>query len=367
MKILMVTNEYPPSVGGVQTHVYELSKALVGLGHRVCVATRLKNSSLPLSQIVHGVNVFRFKLAKSHLVYDWQLKRELQRLVNRFEIDVIHVHGMRPLNAAKACQTPVVFTNHTSSFLKRSRGKPAILRKMGKQLNGIEKVLAPSQVLVEQTQAMGYSGPVLFVPNGVDTVKFSPGISRMRQKLDIPDRAFVLLMSGRLHAVKGVVDLAKAVSLIDNPELHVVIVGEGPEGAKFETIARDVSCVPKIHLLGSFDNAAMPEVYRGADALALPSRMEATSIAGLEAMASGLPIIGSRVGGIPVLVQEGQNGLLVEPGSPAQLARAIEVLITDRKRAQEMGQESLKIARSRFSWDRVARQTVAHYPQSTCE
>ena len=166
MNILMVTNEFPPRIGGIQTHVYELSKALVKLGHQVCVLTRLRDTSLPRAETQEGINIFRCRLFDSHLVYNWQLRRKLRNMISTFTIEVIHVHGMRPLMASKNLDVPVIFTNHTSSFIKRSQQGEKIQRKMLKQLEAASTILAPSQILVEQSRKTGYTGPIKFISNG---------------------------------------------------------------------------------------------------------------------------------------------------------------------------------------------------------
>jgi len=362
MNILMVTNEFPPRIGGIQTHVYELSKALVKLGHQVCVLTRLRDTSLPQAETREGINIFRCKLVDSHLVYNWQLRRKLRDLISTFNIEIVHVHGMRPLVASKNLGVPVIFTNHTSSFIKRSQQGKNIQQKMLKQLEAASIVLAPSQILVEQTRATGYMGPIKFISNGVDIEKFCPRVSGIREKLKIPENAFVIIMAGRLHAVKGVVYLAKAISTINHPDLHVIVVGEGSERIEFETIIQSSPCAARVHMLGVVPNDDMPDIYRAADVLILPSLMEATSIAGLEAMACGLAVIGTNVGGLPVIINDGVNGLLVEPKSAEALAKAIENLLFDRILAKNMGQEGRKRTLGEFSWPKIAQRVIDSYP-----
>ena len=363
MNILMVTNEFPPRIGGIQTHVYELSKALVNLGHQVYVLTRLKDTSLPQKETRDGINIYRCRLVDSHLVYNWHLRRKLRNMISTFNIEVVHVHGMRPLVASKNLGIPVIFTNHTSSFIKRSRQGKRVQLKMLKQLEAASTILAPSQILVEQTRATGYMGPIKFISNGVDIEKFCPGVSGTQKKLKIPEDAFIIIMAGRLHAVKGVVYLAKALSLLSHPDLHVIVVGEGSEKNEFETITRSSPCAEHIHMLGSIPNDDMPDLYRAADVSILPSLMEATSITGLEAMACGLAVIGTNVGGLPVIINDGVNGLLVKPKSAEALADAIQNLLSDRNLTKNMGREGRKRAVNEFSWSKIAQHVIDSYPR----
>ena len=364
MNILMVSNEFPPSLGGVQTHVYELSRALVLLGHQVDVITRLKDEDLPAFEDTSGVRIHRIPLAVNHLIYNWQLLKKIRSLVDNRCINVIHVHGMRPLAACKKLNLPVVFTNHTSSFLKRFEQGSAQRQKMLKLLQAVSMVIAPSQLLIDKTIQTGYRGTANFVPNGVDVGKFSPGDSSLRERLGLAESDFVVLFAGRLHKVKGVDCLAAAVEFAALPKLHLVVAGDGDERADLEKNATRHLGSDHVHMLGAVANPDMPDVYRGADVAVLPSLMEATSIAGLEAMACGLPLIGSRVGGLPYIIEEGRSGLLFEPGVPEDLGNTIRTLYEDRELTERMGRRSRQRVVELFSWEKIAAQTAELYRQT---
>ena len=361
MKIVMLTNEFPPSIGGVQTHVYELSKALVSLGHELHVVTRWREKSTPRMEIRDGIYVHRITLAKSHWLYDWQLKQYIKKLNRQGKLDILHVHGMRPLKACAGLNIPVVFTNHTSSFLKRVKQDQKLLDKMAVQLDVAKLVLAPSEELADATRQCGYSGPVKFIANGVDTEKFSPGPSNLRGQLGIPQDAFVVAVARRLYEKNGVLYLADAVAQLNHPRLHLVVAGAGTDRETFENTVQTGGIEDRVHMLGGVANTEMPELYRGCNVSVLPSLMEATSIAGLEAMACGLPLIGTNVGGIPAILRHQDNGLLVEPRSPEQLANALNTLILDPSTCAQMGLRSRERATKEFSWETIATQTMTHY------
>ncbi len=358
MKIIMISNEFPPSIGGVQTHVYELSRAIVRLGHEVSVVTRLANNSLPKLEMMDGVRVVRTKLSNNHLLYDVKLHRLLKKMVQEEGYEALHVHGMRPLKACGKLGVPVIFTNHTSSFLKRVKKGVRVLEKMRKQLNIADRVLAPSEELVDATKLTGYKGPVHFISNGVDTARFYPSETGLRSKLGIPEQAFVAVLARRLVEKNGVLFFAKAVAMTTRDDLHVIVAGDGADRGAFEQIIEDAGCSDRVHFLGGVDNSQMPEVFASGNVSVLPSLMEATSIAGLEGMACGLPLIGSRVGGIPVIVEDKVSGVLVDPGSPEQLSEALIRMLDDRETAQRMGLASLEKVKNEFSWDVIAAQTL---------
>lgn len=363
MKIVMLTNEFPPSIGGVQTHVHELGRALAQLGHEVHAITRWKDKRTKREDSLDGIFVHRVHLANSHWLFDWQLRGHIQKIHRQSPVDILHVHGMRPLKACANLNIPVVFTNHTSSFLKRVDQGRKVLDKMATQLRVADLVLAPSEQLAEATRRCGYTNPVTFIPNGVDIEKFSPGESRLRTRLGIPDDAVVVTLARRLHEKNGVLYLARAIAQLDHPGLHLVVAGDGSERQAFEQIIRDAGKQEQLHMLGGVANSDMPDLYRASDLSVLPSLMEATSIAGLEAMACGLPLVGTRVGGIPAILHHDDNGLLVEPRCPNQLAQAIQALVAEPSLRARMGARSRQRAIEEFSWQAIAGSTLHAYQQ----
>lgn len=361
MHILMLSNEFPPTLGGVQTHVYELSHALVKRGHQVTVFTRHHDPRWPCNEIIQGIHVMRLSLSTLHLLYDWQLRRAIKQLHLRQPVSIIHVHGMRPLDATRQLSIPVVFTNHTSGFLRRITQGTKRLHKMARQLAHCARVIAPSQELVDATRAAGYTGPCQFITNGVDAEKFSSGDSPWRTRLGISTEAFVVVLARRLVEKNGVLYFAEALKLLDNPSIHVLVAGDGADRGAFEAIIEKTAIEPRVHMLGGVNNTEMPAIYRAGNCAVLPSLMEATSIAGLEAMSSGLPLIGTRVGGIPVIIDDHVTGLLVEPRDPAGLAQAICLLASAPEMTKKMSRQAIDKVQSQFTWARVADTTLAAY------
>lgn len=361
MHILMISNEFPPSIGGVQTHVFELSRSLVSLGHTVEVVTRKKSDQTAVHEILEGVKVHRLPLPKSHWLYDLVLSRALKEKVRNQKVDLIHVHGTRPLNACRGLSVPVIFTNHTSSFLKRLRKGKRVRQKMARQLGTVDYVIAPSHDRAQATQQAGFTGPLIELTNGVDLDRFSPGKSVYRENLRLPDSAFVVLFSGRLHPIKGIKYLAEALEQLNLPELHLLVAGSGTEKDILESAFHRMNRADQLHFLGSVPNAEIPNVYRAANLLVLPSIEEATSISGLEAMACGLPILGSDVGGIPTIVDDGLTGKLVPKGDSGSLAEELQELVKHPDNCQRMGCEGRRKAEKEFSWEGVAGKTEKVY------
>lgn len=360
MNILMVTNSFPPeSMGGVDTHIYELTRALIKAGHSVRIVARTKNNPAPNN--FHGIPVDQVRDPGSHFLFDIKLASTLRRLISAHNINIVHVHMGRRLSACKKLPVPVIFTNHVSSFVRRASKGYWNKLKLRHQLRPAEAILTASEILAEKTRDVGYEGPITYIANGVDTDTFCPGDSSLREQLGIPEDAFVLAVACRLHPVKGVVYLAKAIAELDHPMLHVVVAGDGSERQEIESILEDQIAEGKVHMLGAVDYAAMPSIYRAANASALPSLMEATSIAGLEAMACGLPLIASRVGGLPFIVDDGRTGLLTQPESPQELQQALMKLLESPALVAKMGSAALERVEREFTWRKTAGLVINHY------
>ena len=367
MRIALVTADFYPNVGGVAAHVVELGRALVQNGHDVHVLTLpLGDQREPVSNF-HGMTVHRPWIPKSKPFYSWLMSRWIRNFTATTPLDVIHVHGLRPVEATVGLPIPVVFTNHTSGFLQRIERGEKERNKLARRMAHLDHVLAPSQELVDATLRVGYGGPTQFIANGVDVDRFCPNEdtearAKLRNAWNCSPEDVVVLLARRLVEKNGVVVFAQAATELNTQAgVRIVFAGDGPEREKVERILAEGSMLEHCVFLGNVPNTDMPSIYRAADISVLPSFMEATSITGLESMASGLPLVGTRVGGIPTLIDEECTGILVEPGQPIELAMAIGQLIDDEARRQTMGVSGRQKAINEFSWKHIAEKTAEVY------
>lgn len=361
LRISLVSADFAPNVGGVAAHVVELGKALAALQQDVDVVTLPLGEARDYESHWQGMRVWRPRLPKAEPFYTWLLHRWLRGYLRQYPRDILHVHGMRPLGASGGLGLPVVFTNHTSGYLKRIEKGGREIGKIRRRLAHVARVLAPSEELCEATRAGGYQGPVEFIPNGVDTEAFQPGESPLRREWGVAADETLILLARRLVEKNGVLVLAQAMAGLADLPVRLVVAGEGPERPAMERVLAEAGLGDRALFLGSVENARMADVYRAADISVLPSFMEATSITGLESMACGLPLVGTRVGGIPALIAEGESGLLVPPGDPEALAGALRALVTDPARRRAMGEQARDRAVAGFDWRRIAERTLAAY------
>lgn len=333
MRIQMFAPYCYPVPGGQETHVWELSRALARSGVDVSYLTRYSFARSPL---------------QTGLFYAGSLGKI------RSDIDLIHGHDIQVAAALyawkKVHSTPSVLTVHSSNFLETRHKWAGFYRRLFSKHRAL---LATSRELADACRPL-YSGPVHYIPNGVDSDRFRPGDRHAaRAKIGLPDDATVLLTTRRLDAKNNVIALAAAFDRLSKGrnDLRLVIVGDGAQRAAIEALHN-----PHISIVGWVDNSQIDSYLHAADLFVMPSLYEATSISCLEAMACGLPVVATRVGGLPDLIDG--NGLLCEPTVDG-LATAINAAL--RSDLKTMGLRSRQIAEKRFSWAVMASQHRAVY------
>jgi glycosyltransferase involved in cell wall biosynthesis len=207
---------------------------------------------------------------------------------------------------------------------------------------------------------VGLSPPkIVVIPNGVDAARFSNARAADLSLFGISHGSQVLLTIGRLDSQKGLRDLIEAAALVipKHPQVHFLLVGEGPERPAIERSIREKGLAERIHLTGWRPD--VPELLAAGCALVLSSHWEGMPNVILEAMAAGLPAVATRVEGTSELITEGQTGLLVPPKSPTEIAVALEKLLTDSAVAKRWGQAGQEKVRTEFSWEKM----VGRYDQ----
>ena len=188
---------------------------------------------------------------------------------------------------------------------------------------------------------------VSVVHNGVDVEAIAAAAPA---ELGLPPHARVVGFMGRLDPEKGALDLGAAWRSIVRrvPTAHLVIAGSGSEERELQARLRDS---PQVRLLGFRRDIA--SLLRAFDVLAVPSHSEAFGLSAAEAMAAGVPVVATRVGGLPEVVEDGVQGLLVPPGAPQALADAVVALLEDEARRRRMGAEGERRARACFGQERA--------------
>lgn len=373
LRICILSVDFLPNVGGIAAHVYELARALRSLGNDVTIVTFRDAFFAPKEETVDGLHIVRIYLPKNTvLLYPVFALFEyftVRRIVREKKIDLLHSHYVFPDGFVSRLQSgvPGVATEHTSGFLDRlERGRMLWLYRW--IYARMDQIITPSDELAGAVGALGIPGQkITFVSNGVDTDKFSPNVppKNLRQQYALAPETRIVLCPRRLEPKNGVKYLIEAAPAIlrECPDTRFFIVGGSypDQLTLLRERARELGVEDRIVFAGSVPNADMPSWYTAADVVVLPSLKEATSIAGLEAMACGRPLVGTNVGGIPYLIDDGKTGLLVEPKNPSGLADALVRILTDDVVRSEMGTSARKRAVEQFSWARVAGTVLGIY------
>ena len=208
---------------------------------------------------------------------------------------------------------------------------------------------------------------VEIIYNGVDTQRFSPGKAQddVRKKLHINSEDIVIGAVGRLSPEKGLEYLISAIREVANayPRTKVLLVGDGDEKYRLslQEKVKDLELSPHIFFVGFHED--VPQILRCLDIFSLPSLTEGFNRSLLEAMACGLPVVATAVGGNVEIVQDGVNGLLVPPSNPGALAGAITELLKDKEKARKMGLEGKLLVDENFSIDINVRKIEKLYLQ----
>jgi glycosyltransferase involved in cell wall biosynthesis len=385
MRILVLNYEYPPLGGGAGVATAALAQGLRERGVAVDVVTaggdprteRRTSDRSAVPDADGGLTVYRVRSrrtgvhqagmgdAASYLVAALPL---IRRLLRNHKYDAVHVFFSLPTGALLP-------------FL-RLRGIPVVVSLRGSDVPGYDpnnvslqrahRLLAPltrwiwrrADRVVAVCESLGQlalrTWPGLrftVVPNGVDLKLFHPAeLSTPR-----PSNRIRCLAVARLTERKGVGDLIRAFALLERGRFELEIVGGGADERALRDLAAQLGAVEDVRFLGPLSRAEVAARYRAADLFTLPSSAEAFGNVFAEALASGLPIVGSRTGGIPDLVEHGSNGLLVPPGDVNALAEAIRYLADDPELRSDMALRNRAKAEATLEWAQVTRRYLSIY------
>ncbi|MFJ8565797.1 glycosyltransferase family 4 protein [Streptomyces sp. NPDC093514] len=354
--VAVVTPYYPPHLGGVEQYAARVARAVHEAPGLDTVVLTSRPGLRTRTSVEDGVRVVRlgawFRLSNTPVSPLWPL--QLRYWLRRTGADVVHAHapvpGLGDLAVAVAGHRPAVLTYHAGPMHKGGPGTGAADRLIGLyERRLLPRVFARARALVAVSPvslAAGRPGTLEISP-GVDTGRFTPGPPPST-------RPPTLLYVGRIDrssAWKGVDVLVRA--LADVPGARLRLVGGGDAVADQLALAASLGLADRVTASGELTGPDLVRAVREAAVLVLPSVTAAESFGMVlvEAMACGTPVVGSRVGGIPYVVEDGRTGLLVPPGDPGALAGACRRLLADGALADRLGEAGLRTARERFSWD----------------
>lgn len=358
---------YSLGTGGLENGLVHLINRIPPDRYRHAVVCLTESGPFAQRIVRPGVEVISLGGGQGH---DFRLYWKLWRVLRSLGPTIVHTRNLATLEA----QIPAFFLPGVKTIhgvhgrdifdLEGRNRRYNLLRKMLRPLVG--RYITVSRDLRDWLiRAIGVPpGKVVQIYNGVDHERFAPGPvpARLAPAGFLPEGALVIGTVGRLAGVKDQASLLEAFQRLVSRHpapLRLVIAGDGPLRPSLEAQARKLGIASQVWITG--DRNDVPEILRLFDLFALPSLGEGISNTILEAMASGLPIVATRVGGNPELVTEGENGLLVPSGDPAALAAALARLLGDPALRVAMGKAGRQRIETTFSWNRAVAGYLAVY------
>ncbi len=215
-----------------------------------------------------------------------------------------------------------------------------------------------SHFLGDWAKQMGYTGTPVIIPNGVDVARFAQRISserraELRRTYGFEPTDTVVVTVSRLSLKNAVDDVIRALPILPD-SVKFLIAGEGEDGEMLRALVRELGVVSRVVFLGKKPHSELPEILQSADIFIRASLSEAFGNSFPEAMAAGIPIIGTPVGGIPDFLIDGQTGVFCQPRDPASIAKAILRIQTEPGLHDRLAQQAEKLVRERYDWNGIA-------------
>ena len=359
MKILIGADQYPEYINGAATFTARLARSLADRGHTVDVAwpsaDGYRHSSIDGDLRTHRLSSVRLpSKPRLYACLPWSVKREISSLVTDVAPDIVHVQshfalGRSLIRAAKAAGVPVVATNHfmpenVLPHVPLLRHAPAVVsraawRDLGRVYQQADLLTVPTQRAVQLLAAATDLPPAQAISCGIDLDLFRPGPPAT-------PHAPTLLFVGRLEHEKHVDELLHALSRIAaNRAVQLDIVGAGSLRLDLENLSGRLGLHDRVTFHGAVSDDELLQAYRRADVFVMPGTAELQSLATLEAMAAGRPVVAADAMALPHLVADGDNGYLYQPADIDGLSSALVRLLDDLPLRRRMGERSLHKAR----------------------
>lgn len=373
MKIIIGSESFAPNVSGVATVTEILANNLASAGHEVWVFAPSEKYKTYKDLKFDKFSVWRFNSIPNPFRKGFRVavfsQQEIFRFVAQIQPDIIHLQDptgicSQLLGAAQKYKIPVIVSNHfsldyvTSYFrwLKfiHPQFKKILRWYLIKFYNHCQYVICPTETVKKELEKWGTRTKIIAISNGVDLDRFFEfsDLGDFYDKYHLPPNKKVLYI-GRVDKDKGVEIFVRAIPKIaEATNAHFVIVGDGKELNNMKKLALKLHVDQKISWLGQIDAKSKEIIwaFQSAAVFVMPSKIETQSIATMEAMAAGLPIVGANGGALPELILDEKNGYLFEPDNSDDLALRVGQILSDRKKAKKMSEASLRqIARHEIS------------------
>ncbi len=352
---------YPLKTGGSEVFTFTLACLLAKRGHEVHVITQAQDKGESY-QDEHGVFIHTVSFPTRSLPGFYVLAcvayfLKVAKLLKKLKPGVVHAmqtnfNGTFGGFITKFLGMKFIIHDHGNFYILPNWHKRFFAKRA---LKDASLVISPSRDLASSIEQFT-GNKTMVIPNAIHPERYQ-GLERQeaRQALSLPKNQPLLLFIGRLTELKRVDILISALALLarEHPDVKLVIVGGGTLETRLKEQVKMMGLEESVLFTGYVEEMKVPLYTSACDIFVLPSEVESFGIVLLEAMAAGRPCVASRVGGIPELIEDGVNGLLVESGKPDELATAILRVLNEPELAEKFGKNNLEKVKG-FSWDEIA-------------
>ena len=374
MKIMMVTPYYAPRFGGVESYTKAIVDHLTEGGNAEVVVVTSEVVGQPAKEVKDGVTIYRLsnlvKFSNTPMNPFWYFR--FKKLIRDEKPDVINAHTPVPFIADMAAwakgSTKFVFTYHND--LVKPSGVGKYLAKLfyilfiNHTLKVSDRIIATSDFYVQTSPYLQkYKSKISIVAPGEEPALYNGQLDTTWLAQKYPGKKVVLFAGSmdKSHAHKGVDVLIKAVAKAKQqvPDLCMVAVGKGDYIWAYKELAEGLGIGDSVNFTGFIPDEELALYFAGCSVFVLPSTTasEGFGMVAMEASACGAPVIGSRIGGVPFAVLQGETGEIVQPGSVEELSDAIVKIVTNPELAKRYGHAGAERARREFTWSYLADKT----------
>jgi 1,2-diacylglycerol 3-alpha-glucosyltransferase len=377
MRIGMMVDTYKPYVSGITNYIDLNKRALENEGHEVYVFTFgdldyeddeprvIRSAGVPLGDTGYYLSL-RYKTVH---------KKLLQTM------DVVHVHhpflsGRLALNYCRRVQIPIIFTNHARYDLYAQARLPLMPKEVSLSMlqaympdfcNAVDLVISPSNGMKNILRQYGVESHIEVVPNGVDLSSFHNAEPLRRADFGFTDQDILLIYAGRIAPEKNLEFLIRSFAGVSQvfPNVHLLIVGGGQKQFEEEIkpLPLELNIPDRVHFLGMIPYDRLPSYLAMCDAFVTASVTEVHPLSVIEAMATGLPVLGIDSPGISDSITDCETGLLAT-NDLASFTAKLTYLCTDSALRKQMG-DAAREASAQYSLDRTTKIMLGHYMRLT--
>ena len=365
MKILIAADLHWPTINGVATFSRNLAKGLSDRGHEVLVIAPSQTGrgyeEYDGNYLIKRVRSVPFPFYQNFKISPTP-QMEVRSIIKKFEPDVVHIQmalfiGYAARTYALKYDIPLVATNHAmpENLMDNLRLLAPVSRPIqyamieyGARFHGkVDYITLPTESAIHMFGEDKVKVPVEAVSNGIDLSRFTPGAApaELYEKFGIPKNKKIVTYIGRIDAEKHLGVLLEAYAKIATSGTHLLIVGDGTDIERQKNLAHELGIDHQTTFTGRVSDDEIIALHKVGDVFAMPSPAELQSIATLEAMASGKPVVAVDAGALGELCQNGQNGVLCEKDDVDGIATALDEILHDDKLRAQYAAASLEIAK----------------------